>query len=126
MSWQTYVDSSLIGTGKIARGAIMGVQGGIWAISHGYQLAQDEQTAILGSFANSEATQASGIRLAGQKFLTLQADDAHVYGKKGGNGCVIVKTNQAILITEYEAPVLPGEATVVVEGLADYLRSVGY
>lgn len=43
-----------------------------------------------------------------------------------GNGCVIVKTNQAILITEYEAPVLPGEATVVVEGLADYLRSVGY
>lgn len=42
------------------------------------------------------------------------------------NGCVIVKTNQAILITEYEAPIQAPEATTVVEGLADYLRSVGY
>jgi profilin len=37
-----------------------------------------------------------------------------------------VKTKQAILVAEYVAPVQAGEATPVVEGLADYLISVGY
>ncbi len=31
-----YVDTSLIGTGKIARAAIIGVKGGVWATSAGY------------------------------------------------------------------------------------------
>jgi hypothetical protein len=37
-----------------------------------------------------------------------------------------VKTKQAILIGVYDEPVQPGEATKVVEGLADYLISVNY
>ncbi|EOR01361.1 hypothetical protein E3P92_01531 [Wallemia ichthyophaga] len=126
MSWQQYVDGNLVGTQKVSRAAIMGVNGGIWAISAGYQLTPEEQRAIIGSFSNSEATQASGIKLNGQKFFTLQADEGKVYGKKGPNGCVIVRTVQAILVTEYDAPVLPGEATKVVEELADYLRSLNF
>jgi profilin len=42
------------------------------------------------------------------------------------DGCVLVKTKQAILVAEYVAPIQAGEATTVVEGLADYLISVGY
>jgi profilin len=42
------------------------------------------------------------------------------------DGCVLVKTKQAILVAEYAAPIQAGEATIVVEGLADYLISVGY
>jgi hypothetical protein len=37
-----------------------------------------------------------------------------------------VKTKQAILIGVYGDPVQPGEATKVVEALADYLISVSY
>ena len=42
------------------------------------------------------------------------------------DGCVLVKTKQAVLVAEYVAPVQQPEAVVVVEGLADYLKSVGY
>lgn len=45
---------------------------------------------------------------------------------QAANGCVLVKTKQAVLVTEYIAPVQAGEATMVVEGLADYLKSVNY
>jgi profilin len=37
-----------------------------------------------------------------------------------------VKTKQAILVAEYTAPIQAPEATLVAEGLADYLISVNY
>ena len=42
------------------------------------------------------------------------------------DGCVLVKTKQAVLVTEYAAPIQAGESTAIVEKLADYLKSVGY
>lgn len=39
---------------------------------------------------------------------------------------MIVKTKQAILVAVYEEPTQPGEATKVVESLADYLIGVNY
>lgn len=49
---------------------------------------------------------------------------AHTYLQS--DGLCVVKTNQAVLIGAYESPLLPGDANKVVEGLADYLISVGY
>ncbi|KAH7890520.1 profilin, partial [Phlebopus sp. FC_14] len=121
-----YVDANLLGTGKIQKAAILGQKGGIWAISSGYKLSPEEQKAILNAHKNLEATQATGIRLAGQKFFTLQANDRSIYGKKVQDGCVIVKTKQAILVAEYVAPIQAAEATPIVEGLADYLISNSY
>jgi len=43
-----------------------------------------------------------------------------------GDGAVLVKTKQAVLVAEYIAPTQAAEATSVVENLADYLISVGY
>lgn len=42
------------------------------------------------------------------------------------DGAVIVKTKQAVLIAEYTGPIQAPEVTPTVEGLADYLISVGY
>ncbi|KAH9975409.1 profilin [Lactifluus volemus] len=126
MSWQTYVDANLLGTGKISRAAIIGLQGGIWAASSSYALSPEEQKGIISSFQNLEATQANGVRIAGQKFFTLQANDRSIYVKKGGDGAILVKTKQAVLVAEYAGPVQAGEATPVVENLADYLINVGY
>ena len=47
------------------------------------QLSAAEQTAALSAFNDAGRTQASGIRLAGQKYFTLQANERSVYGKKG-------------------------------------------
>ncbi|KAI5122862.1 hypothetical protein M0805_003155 [Coniferiporia weirii] len=126
MSWQAYVDTNLVGTGKIKRAAIIGLQGGVWATSAGYNLSTEEQRAIVAAFNNPGEAQSHGVKLAGQKFFTLQATEQHLYGKKGPDGCVLVKTTQAVLVTEYEAPAQAPEATTVVEKLADYLKSVNY
>lgn len=47
-------------------------------------------------------------------------------GKKGAGGVVMVKTGQAVLIGQYNETIQPGQATTVVEKLADYLRENGY
>ncbi|GAA6060188.1 hypothetical protein JCM10212_005189 [Sporobolomyces blumeae] len=126
MSWQTYVDSNLLGTGKITNAAILGQAGGVWASSAGYTLSTEEQNAILKAFSSPETAQANGIRAAGQKFFTISANERSVYGKKQADGIVIVKTTQGVLVAEYAHPTQPGEATTIVEGLADYLIGVGY
>ncbi|KIO32638.1 hypothetical protein M407DRAFT_241333 [Tulasnella calospora MUT 4182] len=126
MSWQTYVDTNLVGTGKVSKAAIVGQQGGVWATSPGFTLSQEEQNAVVGAWRDPSVVQASGVKLASVKYFTLQATPEHIYGKKGADGCIIVKTKQAILVAVYGEPTQAPEATTVVEGLADYLRGVGY
>ncbi|PPQ85120.1 hypothetical protein CVT25_004220 [Psilocybe cyanescens] len=126
MSWQTYVDSNLLGTGKVAKAAIIGLAGGVWASSPGFTISPEEQKAIIAGFGTPDAIQASGVRLAGQKFFTLSVVDRTIQAKKGADGAVIVKTKQAVLIAEYTGPIQAPEVTPTVEGLADYLISVGY
>ena len=46
------------------------------------QLSAQEQKDVVAAFNSPAAAQASGIRLAGQKFFTLQANDRSIYGKK--------------------------------------------
>ena len=38
MSWQAYVDTNLIGTGKVQRAAIFGHDGSCWATSEGFSV----------------------------------------------------------------------------------------
>jgi len=126
MSWQAYVDTNLVGSGKIQHAAIVGQKGGVWATSAGFNLSLDEQKAVISLFADPASAQAHGVRLANTKYFTLSVNDRSYYGKKAADGCVIVKTKQAILVTVYAAPTQAPEATTVVESLADYLISVSY
>lgn len=36
MSWQSYVDTNLVGTGNVSSAAIVGHKGGVWASSPGF------------------------------------------------------------------------------------------
>ncbi|KIJ62298.1 hypothetical protein HYDPIDRAFT_114791 [Hydnomerulius pinastri MD-312] len=126
MSWQSYVDSNLVGSGRVKRAAIIGLSGGVWATSPGYTLSAEEQKAIKNGFEHNDQVQASGIRLAGQKFFTVRCDARSIYGKKQADGCVLVKTKQAVLVAEYVAPTQAGECTTIVEGLADHLINAEY
>ncbi|THH26774.1 hypothetical protein EUX98_g7414 [Antrodiella citrinella] len=128
MSWQTYVDSSLVGSGKIARAAILGQAGGVWATSAGYNLSDEEQKAIVHAFNDLEGVRTKGFRAANRKFFTLQAVEGgrSIYGKIGADGCILVKTKQAVLVAEYAAPTQAPEATPVVETVADWLIAAGF
>ncbi|SAM82619.1 probable PFY1 - profilin [Ustilago sp. UG-2017a] len=126
MSWQGYVDTNLVATGKISQAAIIGLKGGVWATSPDFNVAPEEQKAIIAGFDDPSGLQAGGVRANGKKFFTLGVTPKTIYGKQGGDGLVAVKTNQAVLVCVYLAPIVPGEANKVAEGLGDYLISVGY
>ncbi|KAJ2956249.1 hypothetical protein NQZ79_g7873 [Umbelopsis isabellina] len=126
MSWQAYVDTNLLGSGQITQAGIYGAQGGQWAASSGFQVSPTELQAIQQGFSDSSNLQASGVHVNNVKYMFLRSDDRSIYGKKGNGGVVIVKTVQAILVGVYDDKVTPGNATKVVEGLADYLISVNY
>ena len=126
MSWQAYVDTNLLSTQKVKQAAIHGLDGAPWATSAGLALDQAQVQTILNGFKDASAIREQGIKLNGQKYFTLRADDRSIYGKNGATGVVCVKTKQAVLIGFYDETVQPGETTKVVEGLADYLISVNY
>jgi len=127
MSWQTYVDNNLVGTGKIASAAIHGLKdGNVWATSPSFNVSQQEIQNILTAFQKADSIQANGFRLNNNKYFTLRAFDNSIYGKQGAGGVCVVKTNQAVLIGVYTEGTQPGEANAIVEKLADYLRSVNY
>ncbi|ESK95778.1 profilin ii [Moniliophthora roreri MCA 2997] len=126
MSWQAYVDTNLVGSGRVSQAAILGLKGGVWATSPGFNVSPEEQKAIINGFNSPGAVQASGLRIAGEKYITINASEQSINLKKGPDGGVLVKTTQAVLVAVYKAPIQQTEATVVVEGLGDYLRSVNY
>jgi len=126
MSWQAYVDSNLLGSRKIARAAIHGHDGSLWATSEGFSLSTQEINEIIAAFNDPSAIQANGIHANGVKYFALTVNNRSIYGKKGADGIVAVKTKQAVLIGVYIEGTQPGEANTTVEGLADYLIGVGY
>ncbi|PWN93403.1 putative PFY1-profilin [Acaromyces ingoldii] len=126
MSWQSYVDTNLVGTGNVTQAAIIGLKGGVWASSSGFTLTAEEQSALIAGFDDASKLLEAGIFIAGKKYFTLSANDRSIYGKAGADGLVCVKTNQAVLICRYTSPIVPGQATKTVEDLGDYLINQGY
>ncbi|CEH17725.1 profilin [Ceraceosorus bombacis] len=126
MSWQGYVDTNLVGTGNVTAAAILGLKGGVWASSAGFTITPQEQQAIVSGFDDPSPLQAGGIHAGGKKYFTLSANPRSIYGKQGAGGIILVKTAQAVLVGQYNSPIVPGQATKVVEGLADYLIQSGF
>ncbi|KAK4204164.1 putative profilin [Triangularia verruculosa] len=135
MSWQAYVDSSLVGSGHIDKAAIFSAAGdSTWAATPGFTVAPSEITAIISILNESDKSNgpaatkafAEGIHVAGERYVATRNEDRHVYGRQGRTGICIVKTKQAILIGHYGENVQAGNATQTVEALADYLVGLGY
>jgi profilin len=74
MSWQDYVDVNLVGSGKVSRACIIGLDGGVWASSPGFQVSGDEATKLLKAFQDPSGIRANGLYANGQRvkpFLNL-------------------------------------------------------
>ncbi|KAL8774559.1 MAG: hypothetical protein Q9209_000932 [Squamulea sp. 1 TL-2023] len=143
-------NSSLVATGNVDKAAIFNSEGtSVWASSPGFTVCavprfrefQDEPArasnlvapaeikAVVASFADTsdvKKVQSEGFHIATEKFFTLKSDERSLYGKKGKEGVVAVKTKQAILVAHYPETVQPGAAATTVENLGDYLIGVGY
>jgi len=127
MSWQAYIDSSLVGTGAVDKAAIYSKAGdSTWAISPGFQLSGPEVATICHGFDNNDGLYGSGIKIGGEKYFTIRADDKVIQGRKGEEGVVCTRTKQAVLVAHYPAGQQAGEVTKVVLSLGDYLINLGY
>jgi profilin len=83
MSWQGYIDNQLLGTKSITQAAILGLKGGVWASSPGFNVSPQEQSALTKGFDDPSPLQSGGLHVAGKKYFCLQANDRSIYGKAG-------------------------------------------
>jgi len=130
MSWQAYVDQSLVGTGNIDKAIICDATGKtIWAATPGFSIPANERQVIVDSFKDSGSVKqvvAQGVHINGEKYVTLESTDSSLKAKKGKEGIVAIKTTQALLIGHHHTEVLTTAAYSSVAELAEYLVKVGY
>jgi len=131
MSWQTYVDKQICEQVSCRLAVIAGLADGqVWAkfekdLPH--SVAQEELKAIAdGMRANPNAFQENGIRLAGEKYVCLSAENTLLRGRKGSSALIIVATNTCLLAAATTDGFPPGQLNTVVEKLGDYLRANSY
>eukprot|EP01111_Echinosteliopsis_oligospora_P009918 TRINITY_DN29_c0_g1_i2.p1 TRINITY_DN29_c0_g1~~TRINITY_DN29_c0_g1_i2.p1 ORF type:complete len:126 (-),score=44.83 TRINITY_DN29_c0_g1_i2:76-453(-) len=125
MSWQSYVDDHLVGTGKLSAAALIGHDGNVWA-QKGLAYKPEEGKKLIAQFADPASAQAGGLTINGTKYMCIKADANSLYGKKGAGGAIVVKTKQAVVIALYNDTMQTGPATATTEKLADYLKETGY
>jgi len=142
MSWQTYVDSYLVGVelpttgGHLESAAICGLDGGIWAQSPTFPAATAEQLAEIATELQNEhpSFQAKGLFLGTRKFLVVRYDfeekvvsakDSPGHGT-GEGGLCIKQSNTALVIGVYSEKAHAPPCNTVVEGVAKYLIDSGY
>ncbi|KAL6807893.1 profilin [Trichoderma sp. SZMC 28013] len=130
MSWQAFVDTSLVATGHIAKGAIISIAGdSVWATSPELTIQAAELKAIADIVAGNQAAidkaYAEGLYVGGQRFVLTKTQD-DVYARAGREGVCITPSKAAIVVGIHGETAQAGNATSVVAALADHLKKTGY
>nr|CCC95902.1 unnamed protein product [Trypanosoma congolense IL3000] len=150
MSWQSYVDESLIGSGYMHSAAIVGLaDGSYWAYGGTYIPQPEEVAHILKCLENLSLVQSSGVTIYGVKFFGLQSGSdgqmKYIFFKKGAAGGCIYTSKQTAIIAVYgnpgdasalqqdlqkaestNVPVNPADCNTTVKRIAEYLISLDY
>ena len=130
MSWQAYIDQSLVGPGNIDKAIICDAAGSaIWAESPGFSVSEAERKAIAASFSDKKDVKdvvSHGIKVSGEKYMTIEAGDDELKAKKGKEGIVVYKTTQALLIGHHGPDAQTTVAFNDVAALGEYLKKMGY
>ncbi|KAI2618851.1 profilin [Hypoxylon sp. NC1633] len=87
MSWQAYVDSSLVGSGHLDKAAIISVAGdSVWATSTGFTVKPEEMKNLVAILTQSgnvvDKAHADGIHVAGERYVVTRIEDRSVYGRQ--------------------------------------------
>ncbi|KAG0322743.1 profilin, required for normal timing of actin polymerization in response to thermal stress [Linnemannia gamsii] len=126
MSWQAYVDDNLVGTGKVAKAAIFGLNGSLWATSPDFAISGEEANKLISAFKDVSDIAANGLYLEGNKFVFLRNPDQSIYARNGATGITAFKTSQAVLVGYYNENQQAGNCNSVVEALGTYLVGAGF
>ncbi|CAD5228792.1 unnamed protein product [Bursaphelenchus okinawaensis] len=126
--WDAYVSNLLQNAEGIKKAAIIGVEdSGVWARSDDFNATESELQGLTNNFKNLDAVPQTGVNLEGVHYIVPRVEESLIFGKKGVNGFVAVKTNSAIILALFEGETGAGSATRgAVEKLAGYLVETGY
>ena len=75
---------------------------------------------------SAQQLRATGLNMAGQKYIVVRAEPDFVAGMKGSGGIFCVRTNLAIIVGTYNEQFIPGQTQNALNKMADYLRGCGY
>ncbi|XP_065178744.1 profilin-1A-like [Sycon ciliatum] len=129
MSWQTYVDSSLMQSKAVAAASIHGLDGTAWARSPGFSSTPEEVTKILSNMAKESPMDfySHGVTVNGVKYTFVKKGEHTIYGRgKENSGVCICTTNKCVVVAVYSNGMQPGSCNAVVEKLGDFLREANY
>jgi profilin len=138
MSWQAYIDTSLIGSGHIDKGAIISLAGdSSWAASPGFEI-KPEEMKILSDIVKGDQTVidktfGEGLYVAGERFVLTSVEEGTGYARassddpeKKKEGIVICGTLQAIIIAHHDSTHTRQNVTPTTQKLAEYLKGLKY
>ncbi|KAI6032221.1 profilin [Pisolithus microcarpus] len=134
MSWQDFIDKGLLEGGIVSEAAIFGIEGGIWAQSAGCNISEDEQRAIVDGLNDPPLRE---IRVGDRQYgCTMSSLDLILSSKlsdaepesmtRGVGGCIIKKTNRAVIVAEYPPKSSEMDVLAGVEQLGNYFVTKGY
>lgn len=131
MSWQAYVDTSLIGSGHLENGSIISAAGdSVWATSANFQIKPEEMkslvTILSGDKSTIDKTYADGLYVGGTRYVLTKIDGGSLYARHDKDGIVATKTKQAILVGRHNATQQAGSAMQTVAALGEYLIKLEY
>ncbi|KAF7515961.1 hypothetical protein PCG10_002687 [Penicillium crustosum] len=83
MSWQGWVDQTLVGSKKIDKAAIFSAAGdALLATTPGFNVQLGEVQYMLRGFEDSIPLYSGGLYVAGEKLMVTKADDQSIYAEK--------------------------------------------
>ncbi|XP_066924250.1 profilin-4-like [Clytia hemisphaerica] len=123
---QTLLQECLVSTGHVECCAIFRRKDILLrANSNGFTLSIQEMEDLSNTFSNLSETHSRGILLKDTNYKVIRADKYSIYGKKGKEGLVMIRTSILIILALYSADMYPSIVVEAVEKLGDYLREKG-
>jgi len=93
--WQPYTDG-LVGTGAMLAATICGTaDGSYWAYTGDHVPQPEEVQHIIACLKDPSKARMGGIKIAGNKYFVMRAEEGLLMGKLGNGGCVVCASVQA-------------------------------
>ncbi|OJJ50707.1 hypothetical protein ASPZODRAFT_126633 [Penicilliopsis zonata CBS 506.65] len=122
-AWQPYVDSSIMGSGQFDKAAVLSYDiAKVEAGTPGYTITDKEIESIRELYKTPSNAFAHGITIGGEKFFAIKADERSLYGKKGKEGIVLVKSKSCVFVAHHTETAQTPTAAIVLENLVDYVN----
>ncbi|GAA1899112.1 profilin [Streptantibioticus ferralitis] len=127
--WADYVKNMMDNADAIKQGAIIGkTDGSLWGkLPDNFAITTDECTALSKAFTDLNGVPATGVTVAGTKYIVPRVDENLIFGKAGTKGVFATSTNQTIIVALFEGQSSEAaQARTAIESTADYLKQSNY